>query len=163
MNLIKYLWNNIAKLLNTDILFDMEYKSKWFSIYFCIKMFFFFFGANVNFSVHLWEPLKLWTPLNSGSPKSKKKKARSLLFTQSHQCFKPIWPFYSVENKDKMLNKFTKNKKLVTLYTQLQLMGTRAFKPHKNAMLQKRKHKVIVKFLKLITLMLYIPYLLSDF
>jgi len=42
-------------------------------------------------------------------------------------------------------------------------MGTRAFKPQKNAMLQKLKHKVIVKLVKLITLMHFIPNLLSDF
>jgi len=66
-----------------------------------------------------------------------------------------------------MLNKsifqvyFNINK--VNIYTQLQIMGTRAFKPQKNAMLQKLKHKVIVKLVKLITLMHFIPNLLSDF
>lgn len=65
--------------------------------------------------------------------------------------------------QEKMLNKCTKNKKLVNRYTPLQLMGTRAFKPQKNAMLQKLKHKVIIKLVKLITLMRYIPNILSDF
>jgi len=52
----------------------------------------------------------------------------------------------------------------VNIYTQLQIMGTRAFKPQKNAMLQKLKHNVIVKLVKLIiTLMHFIPNLFSDF
>lgn len=87
-----------------------------------------------------------------------------VLFTHSHQCFKHVLQFYSIKNKEKMLNKCTKNKKkLVNRYTPLQLMGTRAFKPQKNAMLQKLKHKVIIKLVKHITLMHYISNILSDF